>query len=116
MKITIPALTLAVSLGVHSWEKTAPRDVTLRLEMEYDASQAALSDNVQDALDYAELENSIEQQAKSRHFDLLESLVDSIAAQLMKDYDVLFAITVEAEKKGALRLAPSVLVSCSRRR
>ena len=116
MKITIRAMTLPVSLGVYQWEKTAPRDVTFGFEIDYDASQAALSDDVQDALDYAQIENIVEEQCKARHYDLLEALVDSIAARLMKDYDKITAISVSAEKKGALRLAPAVEVSCRRTR
>lgn len=109
-RITLNQMRLHVSLGVHPWEKTAPREVILTLEVEYDASHPAKSDNVADALDYAMLEARAIGLAQAKHFELLEHLVFTLGETLSQIPRVT-QLRISAEKPRCLPYTKSVSIT-----
>ena len=98
-------------LGVFDWEKRAKRIVILNIELHIHSSKAGDSDDMQDAVDYAMLEENVINRLEASHYNLIERLVTDIG-QLILSLDKRIAkVTVEADKPGALRVARSVSVS-----
>ena len=112
MTITIRNLRLQVILGANESERHTAREIVINLRLDYDASTAAKSDHLSDALDYKELRDRVMAVARDTKFHLIEALVECIGTELRRDKRVT-GYHMEIDKPGALRLADSVAVSAS---
>lgn len=110
MIIKIKNLEAYTLLGVYPEERGGLRKVLLNLTVVYDASRAMHSDDVADALDYAELETRIVTSLAAQTFALIEALAHHVA-QLVMAYPAVHEVTVEIDKPGALQHAPSVSIT-----
>ena len=112
MIIRIKNLRLRTIVGVNDWERQAPQDVVLNLEVAFDAGRAAKTDRLEDTLDYRALKKRIAEAVERSRFQLLEGLAAHVLELVMQEPRV-SAATVEVDKPGALRFADSVSVTCS---
>ncbi len=111
MIVTIKRLCVQTIVGAYKWERKTPRTIYLTVTYEYDATRAAVSDTLRDALDYSGLEQDIITAAQNRTYTLIETLADHAARAVLKKYPEVEWITVEVEKPGVLRQADSVSVT-----
>lgn len=109
MIIKINDLKIPVSLGVYGWEKEKPTEVKIELALEYDAGNAAESDDLADTLDYAVVEEVIVVAVRSRHFNLLESLIAEIG-RVVTGFPRVQMAAVSVSKPGALKYAEYVTI------
>lgn len=110
MKITIKELKAKTLLGVYPEERGALREVVLNISVEYDASKAAASDHMEDALDYAAIEQAVVGSLPKQNFHLLEALAEHVV-QLVLAFEPVQRVTVEIDKPGALVHARSVSIT-----
>ena len=110
MRITLKDIRAQTLLGVYPQEREALRDVLLTVSVEYDASQAAATDEMEKALDYAAIEAAIVGSLPRQTFALLEALAENVA-QLVLAFPAARQVTVEIDKPGALAHARSVSVT-----
>ena len=115
MIVKIKNLRLRAIIGVNEWERIAPQEVVLNIELEYDASKAAASDAIADAVDYHALKQRILEGVEKSNFLLLEKLAGHVLGIVMSDARIARA-TVEIDKPHALRFADSVSVTASAKR
>ncbi len=111
--IRITDLKLKAIIGINAWERKIQQDIIINLELDFDASKAAKSDNIKDTLDYKVLKKRIIDLIQCSKFFLLEKLVEEILILIMTNPKVLKA-TVRVDKPKALRFAKSVSVESSR--
>jgi D-erythro-7,8-dihydroneopterin triphosphate epimerase len=111
--IRITDLKLKAIIGINSWERTTKQEVIINLELSFDSSQAAKSDNIKDTIDYKALKKAIINLVETSQFFLLERLVEKVLDLIMTDRKVLQA-TVRIDKPKALRFAKSVSLESSR--
>lgn len=109
MIIRIKNLRAKTLLGIFPEERTALRDVTLNLLIEYDHEASLVSDNVADVPDYGIIEQTIVDSLPMQTFYLLEPLAEHVA-QLAMSFPNVTTVTVEIEKPGALKHADMVSV------
>ena len=109
--IKIKDLQGLTTLGVYEWEKQAKRLVVLNLEMHLSDHKAGDSDNMEDAVDYAMLEERIVQRLENSSYNLIEKLVTDIGTYILSLDKRIDSVSIEADKPGALRQARSVSVS-----
>ena len=114
--IRIKDLTATTTLGVYDWEKDAPRQVLLNIELQVEEDGASKSDDLANAVDYATLESRIVTHLAARSYQLLEKLVTDIAELLLTEDSRILRVKVEADKHGALQHARSVSVETERTR
>ena len=107
MIIKIENLRLRTIIGVFGWEKEKRQDVIINIDMEFDGTGAALSDKLEDTVDYKSLNKTIIDFVENGNFNLLEKMVSGIGDIIMKDKRILKA-TIKADKPKALRFADSV--------
>lgn len=112
MIVKIKNLRLRAIIGINEWERVSPQDVTLSIELEYDASKAAASDSIADAVDYHALKQRILADVEQSKFLLLEKLADHVLGIVMSDARVARAV-VEIDKPHALRFTDSVSVTAT---
>ena len=115
MVIRIKNLRLRTIIGTNDWERDNLQDVIINLEVEFDGSQVAETDRLDDTIDYKELKRRIIEVVEGSRFYLLDKLASHILRIVMEDKKIQRA-TVEVDKPHALRYADSVSVCCSAER
>src|SRR5215510_15636558 len=71
-------LRLKVSIGIHDFEQKAPQTVVINVDLLLAPADKAHGDRIANVLNYDTVRDGIVALAKSRHFNLQETLVDSI--------------------------------------
>lgn len=109
MKIQIRNLRIETIIGVHAWEKTKPRDLFITLELEFDGTKAAKSDNIADTPNYDEISAMLRQETQQSRFELIEKLAVHLLYKTMEDTQISYA-KIEISKPGAIPDAETVCV------
>ena len=66
------------SIGIHDFEKTAPQRVLIDIEVVLDPEMEPAVDNINDALDYDEIRQTVVNISQSQHFELQETLARAV--------------------------------------
>ncbi len=114
-RIFIRDLVLTCIIGIREAEQRERQNVCLNLEIFLNTRRAAISDAIEDSVDYKSLKLAIKQHLEQTSFKLLERLVAEVAGICLKNEHVA-AARVRAGKPGALRWARTVEVEILRRR
>ena len=69
---------LQVSIGIHDFEKEAPQTVVVNVDLLLAPAEKAHGDRIANVLNYDVVHDGVMALAKSRHFNLQETLVDAI--------------------------------------
>lgn len=77
-RIFIRDFRLQVSIGIHDFEKHGPQTVIVNADLLLAPADEAHSDRIANVLNYDIVHDGIVALARSRHFNLQESLVDAI--------------------------------------
>lgn len=109
--ITLKKLHVMTTLGVYDWEKEAKRPVVLTIALQIADSKAGDSDAMDDAVDYAMVEERVIQRLEGMSYQLIEKLVTDIGQLILSLDSRIGSVHLEADKPGALRQAESVSVS-----
>ena len=107
--IEITNLRLRTIIGINDWERVNKQDIVINITIDYDASQSAVTDRIEDTLDYKALTKKIIHLVENTQFFLLEKLTRSVLDIVLAAPLVLHA-RVRIEKPLALRFADSVSV------
>ena len=86
--IFLRELKVETLIGVYPWEKRVPQNLRLDLEIALPNSHACHSDDIADAIDYAEIVRHIQSTLRSRHFNLLEGGFDQLPFFYSDQYDL----------------------------
>lgn len=100
--IFLRELKIETLIGVYEWERRVPQTLQIDLDIALPNNQACLSDDITDALDYAEIVKHLKDVLASRHFNLLEALAEHIAQILLKDFNAPW-VKVSVAKLQAIR-------------
>jgi len=65
-----------------------PQEVSIDLEMDWDISAAAASDELQDALNYKEVSHRVIAFVQDGAFELVETAADRTAAMIVEEFSV----------------------------
>ena len=77
-RIFIRDFRLAVSIGIHDFEKDAPQTVIVNVDLMLAPTDRQHSDRIGNVLNYDTVHDGIAALAGSRHFNLQETLVEAI--------------------------------------
>jgi len=86
--IIIEELQVMTTIGAYHWEQALQQKLLISLEMHYDESKAAASDQLEHAIDYAQVAESIKNFCAKYRCQLLEKLAHEIANLLLKTLPV----------------------------
>ncbi len=111
--IFLRELRVDTLIGVYDWEKRVPQTLQIDLEIALPNSRACLSDDLADALDYAQIIAHIREVLQRRHFNLLEALAEHIAQILLDDFKAPW-VKVSVAKLQAIRGSKMVGISIER--
>lgn len=113
--IFIRELKVTTLIGIYEREKRVPQTLQLDLDIALPNSRACYSDDINDALDYANVAQHIQTVLSEGHFSLLETLAEHIAQIILKDFDAPW-VKVSVAKLQAIRNCRMVGICIERSR
>lgn len=105
--IDITNLRLRTYIGFNPEEREKQQDIVINIQIRYAVNEAALQDDVEQALNYKTITKAVIALVESGRFLLLERLVADVLAVCTGHEDVRYA-RVTIDKPHALRFADSV--------
>lgn len=114
-RVFIEDLRVETVIGIYDWERETRQTVCLHLEMDVDAERAALTDSIEDTLNYKAVAKRLIGFIESGSFQLVETLAQRCAEIVLAEFPVAW-LRLKVEKPGAVRGARSVGVIIERDR
>ncbi|MEI6893575.1 MAG: dihydroneopterin aldolase [Colwellia sp.] len=112
-KVFIKGLSIQTTIGFFQWEKEIKQTLVIDLAMGWDITNAALNDDLEETLDYADISVVIERFANDNPVDLIETLAERLANYLMTQYQIPW-LKLSISKPGAVHNAQTVGVEIER--
>jgi 7,8-dihydroneopterin aldolase/epimerase/oxygenase len=84
--------------GVNDWEKVEPQRFEIDLELALDVHPAALADDLAKAVDYRGVYDTTRRVVEENSFDLIETLAEAIAREVLGANAALDEVTVRVRK------------------
>jgi FolB domain-containing protein len=112
-KIIITDLLVRGIVGINPDERENRQNILINLVIATDVRRPALSDDINDALNYRTLSKRIIEHVEASSDFLVEKLATDIARIVLSEFQAA-QVTVRVEKPGALRFARSVGVEIVR--
>ena len=103
-KIIIKDLILLLSVGIHQFEKLKKQKVKFNIEITTDPN---LKPDIKSIVNYESVINDVKRLSKKTHFELLESLSESIFDEIFKNKKIK-KIKLKIEKLDIIKETTSV--------
>ncbi len=87
-QVLIEGLVIPVRIGVHEWERGLRQPLRFDMEMDWNNRIPGVSDELNDALDYAAVAESLRKAAQNSSFLLLEALAEHCAELVLREFSV----------------------------
>ena len=113
--VFIRDLRIETVIGVYDWERKIRQTISLDLEMATDIRPAAVSDHINDTLDYKSVAKRLIQFVGDSEFQLVETLAQRCADILLNEFQVPW-LRLRLSKPGAVTGSQDVGVLIERSR
>lgn len=113
--IFIHALKTEAIIGIFDWERQVKQTVLVDIEIGADIAKAALSDSIDDTLNYKRVAKRVLAFVEESTFHLVETLGEHIAMLILEDFGVPW-VRISLSKPGAIRSSRDVGVLLERDR
>jgi dihydroneopterin aldolase len=97
-RIFIDDLEIFAKHGVYDAERAKDQRFLISISAEYDAKDAMLSDNISDAVNYADIIETTMKSSKSCQFSLIERLAKHIADEIFKKFSEIISLSITIKK------------------
>ena len=114
-KIFIHALKTETIVGIFDWERQVKQTVIMDIEFSADIAKAALSDSIDDTLNYKRVAKRVLAFVDESSFHLVETLAERIAMLILEEFGVGW-VSITLSKPGAIRGSRDVGVMLERTR
>src|ERR1700736_3851128 len=114
-KIFIRALKTEAIIGIYDWERQVKQTGLLDIDFSADIRKAALTDSVQDTLNYKRVAKRVLAFVEASQFHLVETLAEHIAMLILEEFGVAW-VSIVLSKPGAVRSSRDVGVALERDR
>ncbi|MCB5302367.1 bifunctional dihydroneopterin aldolase/7,8-dihydroneopterin epimerase [Yersinia bercovieri] len=111
--VFIEELSVITTIGVYDWEQTIQQKLVFDIEMGWDNRKAAVSDDVNDCLSYADISDSIIKHVELQRFALVERVAEEVAELLLQRFKSPW-VRIKVSKPGAVAQARNVGVVIER--
>jgi dihydroneopterin aldolase len=111
--VFIEDLRIQTVIGVFDWEREITQTISLDLQMAFDISRAAASDDIVDTLDYKAVSKRLIQFVEGSEFQLVEALAEHCANIVLNEFPVTW-LHLKLSKPGAVRGSSAVGVIIER--
>ena len=114
-KIFIHALKAEAIIGIYDWERQVRQTVLIDIELAADVRKAALTDSIEDTLNYKRVAKRILAFVEGSQFHLVETLAEHVAMLVLDEFGISW-VRITLSKPGAVRSSRDVGVSVERDR
>jgi dihydroneopterin aldolase len=114
-KIFLHALKTEAIIGIFDWERQVKQTVIVDIEISADVRKAALSDSIDDTLNYKRVAKRVLAFVEASSFHLVETLAEHIAMLILEDFGIAW-VRISLSKPGAIRSSRDVGVILERDR
>lgn len=114
-RVIVRDLEIKTIIGVHEYEKRAPQRILVNVQLMVRETGPAVSDRLEEVVDYGEVVRNIEMICKSGHVNLVETLAEKVAQWCLSDARVQSA-RVRIEKPDVISHAGAVGIEIERQR
>jgi 7,8-dihydroneopterin aldolase/epimerase/oxygenase len=114
-KIFIHALKTETIIGIYPWERQVRQTVLVDIEIGADIRKAALTDSIEDTLNYKRVAKRVLAFIEGSQFHLVETLAECIAMLILEEFGVGW-VRITLSKPGAVRSSRDVGVALERDR
>lgn len=111
--VFIEDLRIDAVIGIYDWERRVRQTLSFDIEMAFDNTVAATSDDIADTLNYKALSKRLIAYVGESRFGLVETLAEGCAAILREEFGVVW-VRLKLSKPGAVRGAKAVGVQIER--
>ena len=111
--VFIDDLRIQTVIGIFDWEREITQTISLDLQMAFDISRAAQSDDIVDTLDYKAVSKRLIQFVEASEFQLVEALAEHCARIVLEEFPVSW-LRLKLSKPGAVRGSSAVGVIIER--
>ena len=112
-KIFIHALKTEAIVGIFDWERQVKQTVILDIEFSADIRKAALTDSIDDTLNYKRVAKRVLAFVDESRFHLVETLAEHVAMLILEEFAVAW-VRISLSKPGAIRGSRDVGVMLER--
>jgi 7,8-dihydroneopterin aldolase/epimerase/oxygenase len=112
-KIFIHALKTETIVGIFDWERQVKQTVLLDIELSADIRKAALTDSIDDTLNYKGVAKRVLAFIEASSFHLVETLAEHVAMLILEEFSVSW-VSIALSKPGAIRSSRDVGVILER--
>jgi dihydroneopterin aldolase len=113
--IFIHALKAEAIIGIFDWERQVKQTILLDIELNADIRKAALTDSIEDTLNYKRVAKRVVAFVEASQFHLVETLSEHVAMLILAEFDIR-TVRIELSKPGAVRGSKDVGIIISRNR
>ena len=114
-KIFIHALKTEAIIGIFDWERQVRQTVIVDIEIGADIRRAALTDSIDDTLNYKRVAKRVLAFVEGSQFHLVETLAEHLAMLVLDEFGVAW-VGIVLSKPGAVRNSRDVGVALERDR
>jgi dihydroneopterin aldolase len=111
--VYIKDLKIEAIIGIFDWERREKQTVSLNLEMAADIRRAALTDHIDDTLDYKSVAKRLISFVSESEYQLVETLAEKTCELVMQEFKVPW-MRLHLSKPGAVRYSTDVGVIIER--
>lgn len=111
--VFIEDLRIDTVIGIYDWERRIRQTIALDIEMAFDNKKPAMTDRIEDTLDYKAVSKRLISFVESSSFQLVETLAERCAEIILSEFSVSW-LRLKLAKPGAVRGAKSVGVILER--
>ena len=105
--IFLGGLEAATIIGIYDWERETKQTLVFDIEMAFDITKAAKTDDIQHTLDYKTVSERVVSFVEQSEFFLVEKLIEEIANVLLSEFDTPW-VKITLNKRGAISRAKDV--------
>lgn len=111
--VFIEDLRIDTVIGIYDWERRVRQTLSFDIEMAFDNTVPAASDDIADTLNYKDVSKRLIAYVSASSFGLVETLAERCAAIIREEFGVAW-VRLKLSKPGAVRGAKAVGVCIER--
>ncbi len=100
-RILIKDAPFLCSIGIKEEEREKKQEILIDVELFTHIRGSALTDRIEDTIDYAEVYQLISEEVEKGHFNLIETMAEKIAQLVLNNFDI-ERVSVKVKKPSAL--------------
>lgn len=113
--VFIEDLRIDAVIGIYDWERRVRQTLSFDIEMAFDNTKPAATDDIADTLNYKDVSKRLIEYVEASSFGLVETLAERCAAIIREEFAVAW-VRLKLSKPGAVRGSRAVGVRIERGR